>query len=220
MKIILRIGGSVLGSPPDSELLARYSSVVSRLKKDGHSVGVVVGGGPVAREYIASARRLGLPHRDQDLIAIQASRLNARLAGMKLGVPHVCTTARQMVSRLQNDKVAVMGGLRPGITTDATAALVAAAWKADILVKASDQEGIFTADPRTVKSAKLIPSMGHQELKRILRGSHKPGIHSIIDPIAVEFIAKSKLKVVVVDGRDPTNVARAVAGRRVGTSVS
>jgi uridylate kinase len=220
MKIILRIGGSVLGSPPDPELLAGYSSVVSRLKKDGHSVGVVVGGGPVSREYIDSARRLGLSHREQDLIAIQASRLNARLAGMKLGVPDVCTTARQMVLRLKKDKVAVMGGLRPGITTDTTAAIVAAAWGADILVKASDQEGIFTADPRTDKSAKLIPSMSYRDLGRILGGSHKPGIHSIIDPVAVGFITRSRLKVVVVEGHRPANVVKAVSGGRIGTTVS
>jgi len=220
MKIVLRIGGSVLGSPPDPELLGDYSTVVSQIMKSGHAIGVVVGGGPVAREYIDSARRMGLSHRDQDLVAIQASRLNARLAGMKFGVTEVCTTARQMVLKLDRDKVAVMGGLRPGITTDTTAAIVATAWKADIFVKASDQKGIFTADPRTHKSAKLIPSMGYRDLERILGGTHKPGIHSIIDPIAVGFIAKARLRVVVVDGRDPANVVKAVSGRPVGTLVS
>jgi len=220
MKIILRIGGSVLGSPPDPELLGDYSAIITKLKKSGHSVGVVVGGGPVAREYIDSARRTGLSHKDQDLIAIQASRLNARLAGMRFGVSEVCTTARQMTLRLERDKVAVMGGLRPGITTDTTAAIVATAWEADILVKASDQKGIFTADPRTHKSATLIPSIGYGDLERILGGTHKPGIHSIIDPIAVGFIAKARLRVVVVDGRRPANVLKAVSGRPVGTLVS
>ena len=66
LKIVLRIGGSILGSPPDGDVMASYSAVVEKVLKKGHKVAIVVGGGSVARQYIEAARRMGLEHREQD----------------------------------------------------------------------------------------------------------------------------------------------------------
>ncbi len=220
-KIVLRIGGSVLGSPPHAQLLEQYVSVIKEARRLGCSVGVVMGGGPTARAYIQAAKALGLSHREQDVIAIQASRLNAKLVGLKLGVPRVYNTTQGMVSALERRGLAVMGGLRPGITTDAVGAILGKAWHSDLLVKASDQEGIFTADPRVDKSAKLVRHLSYEELVKILGvETHRPGIHSIVDPVAVRYIMKHRLKLIVVNGFDPSNVLKAVRGERVGTLVS
>lgn len=221
MRIVLRIGGSVLGSPPNPSIVNKYADVVSKLVSQGHSVAVVVGGGEISRQYIESAKRLGLSSYHQDLVAIHVSRLNAGLVSMKLGgVSSVPTTVDGMVSRLNTTRVAVMGGLKPGITTDAVAALVAEAWKPDIFIKASNQVGIHTADPKTHKNAKLLPSVSYSKLAEILGGRHKPGIHRIIDPVAVEHLARHKFNLVVLDGRNPINILKAIDGKRVGTRVS
>ncbi len=221
MRIVLRIGGSVLGSPPDPPIVNKYTEVVSKLVGRGHTLGVVVGGGEISRQYIQSARRLGLSSYHQDLVAIHVSRINAGLVSMKLGgVSSVPTTVAGMVSKLNTTRVAVMGGLRPGITTDTVAALVAEAWKPDIFIKASNQAGIYTADPKTHKNAKLLPSVSYSKLAEILGGRHEPGIHRIIDPVAVEHLARHKFNLVVLDGRYPTNILKAVDGKRVGTRVS
>lgn len=220
-RIVLRIGGSVLGSPPHAQLLERYASVISEARRSGRSVGVVVGGGPTARSYIEAAKALGLPRREQDLIAIQASRLNAKLVGMKLGVPRVYSTTQGMVSALNKEGIAVMGGLKPGITTDTVGAILGKAWRSDLLVKASDQDGIFTSDPRTDKNAKLVRNLSYPELVKILGvESHRPGIHSIVDPVAVRYITKHRLRLVVVNGFDPSNALKAIRGEPVGTLVS
>ncbi len=220
-KVILRIGGSVLGSPPRAKLLKGYAEVISEARKQGLSVGVVVGGGPVSRAYIAAARELGLPRESQDMVAIEASRLNAKLVAMKLGVKRVSTTIQGMITELDKNGAGVMGGLRPGITTDTVAAILGDAWHSDLLVKASDQDGIYTADPRTDKEAKLLHNLSYQELVRILGGTHhRPGIHSIVDPVAAKFISKHKLALVVTNGFFPSNVRKALLGERVGTSVS
>lgn len=220
-KVVLRIGGSVLGSPPKAKLLSGYAEVVQEALKAGRSVGVVVGGGQVARSYIASAKELGMPRELQDMVAIEASRLNAKLVGMELGVKRVSTTIQGMTIELEKSKLGVMGGLRPGITTDTVAAILSDAWHADLLVKASDQDGIYTADPRTDKEAKLLHSLPYQEFVKILGGStHRPGIHSIVDPVAVRFIAKHKLPLVVTNGFFPANIRKALLGERVGTLVS
>ena len=56
-KVVLRIGGSVLGSPPQAKLLKGYAEAINEGRKLGLSIAVVVGGGPVARSYIAAASR-------------------------------------------------------------------------------------------------------------------------------------------------------------------
>jgi len=220
LKIVLRIGGSVLGSPPDAGTLEAYATIVHRILAHGHRIAVVVGGGHIAREYIETAKTLGLPRKDQDTIAIHASRLNAKLVGIKLGVPSVPVSVNDMLSKLARNRIAVMGGLRPGITTDTVAALVAEAWRSDLMIKASNQDGIYTADPRLHKGAKLLRTMSYAQLVEVLGGRHSPGIHSILDPVAVERIAEHRIRLVVVNGGKPESVLMAVEGENVGTTVS
>ena len=90
---------------------------------------------------------------------------------MKLGFPDVADHDKHRCSRgSRRDRVVVMGGLRPGITTDTVATLVAEAWRSDLMVKASDQEGIYTADPRLHKRAQLLPKVSYPMLVAILGG--------------------------------------------------
>jgi len=221
MKTVLRIGGSVLGSPPSAKVVNAYAGVIADLNYEGHSVAVVVGGGEISREYIRSAAAMGLSTYQQDTVAIHASRLNARLVAMKLGgVSSVPTSIDGMLQRLARNRVAVMGGLKPGITTDTVAAIVAAKWRADILVKASDQNGIYTEDPRINKKAKKFDRLTYEKMKQILGGSHRPGIHSIVDPVAVDQLVESRVKLVVLNGADPKGVIRAIHGEKIGTVVS
>jgi uridylate kinase len=191
------------------------------LTAGGDSVAVVVGGGSVSRKYIESAKDLGLSPYQQDTIAIHASRLNARLVAMKLGgVSSIPTSIESLLQRLARNRVAVMGGLRPGITTDTVAALLAVRWNADLLIKGSDQDGIYTSDPRLDKRAKKLDRISHDRLKEIISGRHTPGIHSIIDPVAVERIAESRVKLVVLNGSEPKNIVKAARGASIGTLVS
>jgi uridylate kinase len=221
LRTVLKIGGSVLGSPPNVDVVEGYSRVIAELNSEGASVAVVVGGGRVPREYINSAKGMGLSPYQQDTIAIHALRLNARLVAMKLGgVSSVPTSIDGMLQRLARNRVAVMGGLKPGITTDTVAAMVAQRWNADLMVKCSDQEGIYTSDPRTNKRAKKLDTMTYEEMKEILGGGHRPGIHSIIDPVAVEQLAKSRIRLIVLNGFNPRGVLKAVHGEKIGTLVT
>ena len=221
MKTVLRIGGSVLGSPPDAKTVDGYAKVIAELNSEGNSVAVVVGGGDVSRKYINSARDMGLSPYQQDTIAIHASRLNARLVAMKLGgVSSVPTSIDGMLLRLARNRVAVMGGLRPGITTDTVAAIVAQRWHADLLVKGSDQDGIYTEDPKKNRRAKKLDKISFDKMKEILGGTHKPGIHSIVDPVAVDQLLTSKVMLIVINGFEPRGVLKAVHGEKIGTIVS
>ena len=106
VKVVLRIGGSVLGNPPAAKVVNAYAEVISDLNFEGHSVAVVVGGGGISREYINSAAAMGLSPYQQDTVAIHASRLNARLVAMKLGgVSSVPTSIDGMLQRLARKHV-------------------------------------------------------------------------------------------------------------------
>ena len=127
-----------------------------------------MGGGPASRAYIATAKELLLPREGQDMIAIDVSRLNAKLVAMKLGVKRVSTTIQGMMVELERNGIGVMGGLRPGITTDTVAAILGDAWHSDFLVKASDQDGVYTADNERDEAAAqhVVPGTGQNTRRR------------------------------------------------------
>ena len=85
MRFVVRIGGSVIASPPDPELMEKYVNLLKDLKEQGHEFVVVVGGGSTARDFIKIAEKMGLAEVDQDEVAIAVSRLFAQLLARKLG---------------------------------------------------------------------------------------------------------------------------------------
>jgi len=78
MKVILSLGGSVLAPDLDAEQVAAHAAAIESLVDAGFAVGVVVGGGEVARDYITTARELGGNEVELDELGIAATRLNAR----------------------------------------------------------------------------------------------------------------------------------------------
>jgi uridylate kinase len=224
MRIVLRIGGSVVASPVDTGLMSEYAKIVQAIKEQGHEVAVVVGGGALAREFIAIAKKLGLEEQAQDEIAISVSRLFAQLFLKKLGrmcCEKVALTLDDVANCLSTGKIIVMGGLKPGITTDAVAALVAERIKADLLVKGTDQDGVYNKDPRKHMDAVKLDQLSFDDLSKVFSESkHKAGIHQIVDPEAVKIMKRGQLKLIVVNGFKPVNILTAVNGESVGTVVT
>lgn len=149
MKIVVKIGGSVIASPLNPELILRYSEVLRSLKNERHELVVVVGGGKVAREFISVAQKMGLSDEDKDEIAILVSRLNCQLLARELreySSRQIPSTVEEVRRLLVAGKIVVMGGLKPGITTDTVAALVLRSTGSKLMVKATDQDGIFDKD--------------------------------------------------------------------------
>ena len=224
MRVVVRIGGSVVASPVNTELMSKYADLLRALKKEGHEVALVVGGGSLAREFIEIAKNLGLDEQAQDEIAISVSRLFAQLFLKKLGDVSgrkVALTLDDAAECLSEGKIVVMGGLKPGITTDAVAALVAERVKADLLVKGTDQDGVYDKDPRKHADAVKLDRLSFDDLPRIFEeNKHKAGIHQIIDPEAVKVLKRERVKLIVVNGFKPENILAAVNGEKVGTVVT
>lgn len=223
MKIIVRVGGSVVGSPLNASLINKYVTLLKDFKNQGHEVAAVVGGGSLAREFIKVATCLGLKEARKDWAAIHVSRLFAQLFALGLGdvsCGTVSVTLDEAEACMNKGKIVVMGGLRPGMTTDTVAALVGERVKADLLVKGSNVDGIYNKDPRKYSDAKKLDKLQFEELGHLLdQKQHKAGINQVIDPEAVRILGKSKLKTIVVDGYDTANIVFAVEGRKVGTVI-
>jgi uridylate kinase len=224
MRLVVRIGGSVVASPVNTELMSKYAELIKTVKNQGNEIAVVLGGGSLAREFIKIARDLDLDMQTQDEIAISVSRLFAQLFLKKLGdsgCSKVAVTLDEAADCLSEGKIVVMGGLRPGITTDTVAALVAERVNADLLVKGTDQEGVYNKDPRKHADAVKLDQLSFDDLPKIFEENvHKAGIHQIIDPEAVKVLNRKRLKLVVVNGFKPENLLAAVKGENVGTVIS
>ncbi len=220
----MRIGGSVVGSPLDPALMNRYVQLLKDLKRQGHEVAVVVGGGSLSRELIQTAKAMGLRELCQDEVAISVSRVMAQLFALRLeesGSLSVPTTIEDAAQWFEKGKIVVMGGLRPGMTTDAVAALLAERVKADLLVKATDQEGIYDRDPRKFPDAHKLDSLSFDDLSKLFEANkHRAGIHQIVDPEAVRILEKSRIRTVIVNGFKPENILLAVKGKKVGTVIA
>jgi uridylate kinase len=223
MRIVLRIGGSVVASPVDPKMISKYVNVLRELKNRGHEVVVVVGGGKLAREFIETTRELELEEKDQDEIAISVSRIIAQLFLKKLGEMGCTTvplTLNNAIECLNKKKIVVMGGLKPGMTTDTVAALLAERIDADLLVKATDQEGIYNKDPKKYEDAVKLDRLSFEDLSTVLaENKHKAGIHQILDPEAVKILKRKRVKIFVFNGFKPENVLSVVEGKHVGTLI-
>jgi len=223
MRIVIRIGGSVVASPINPALIGRYIELLKNLKMQGHELAVVVGGGALARDFIKVAKNLDLDERTQDEVAISVSRIFAQLFLKKLGelgCEAIPLTVEDAVKCLYDGKVAVMGGLKPGMTTDTVAALIAEKVNADLLIKATDQEGIYDKDPRKHADAVMLEHLSFEELSNVFaEDKHKAGIHQILDPEAVKILKRKRVRVVVVNGFKPENILAVVKGKHIGTVI-
>lgn len=223
MKILIRLGGSVIATPVNTGLIGKYVEILKELNAKGHEVVVVVGGGALARDFIQIAKELGLEEKDQDDLAISVSRLFAQLFIKKLGkisCESIPISVEEAVERLEEGKIVVLGGLKPGMTTDTVAALIAERINADMLIKATDQEGVYDKDPRKYPDAVKLDKLSFEALPQVLaEKKHRAGIHQILDPEAVKVLKAKRIKMLVLNGYKPENILLAVEGKNVGTLI-
>jgi len=223
MKLVIRIGGSVVASPFNPVLMNAYIELLLNLKRQSHVVAAVVGGGSLSRELIKTAHAMGLSEAAQDEVAISVSRLMAQLLVLRLGKQGtitVPTNIEDAAKLLEGGKIVVMGGLRPGMTTDTVAAMLAERVNADLLVKATDVDGVFTRDPKKHKDAERLERLSFDDLFRFFeKERHEAGIHQVLDPEAVRILQKRRIRTVVVNGFSSENVLLAAKGERVGTVI-
>jgi uridylate kinase len=204
------------------------------LWKAGHKVAVVCGGGKTCRDYRDVAKACKADWRLLDWIGVMATHLNASTFAAVLtscGYPAVAKKVHWIQPKSEHSAVSefkkyfgkhlvVGAGYEPGHSTDYDSAIFAASVKADLLINASNIDGVYTADPKKDPSARKLPRLTYDEFIRILsQNEQSPGEYRLFDLGAAKAIKKAKIKTILVDGRDPEEIARAAAGTHNGTVV-
>ncbi len=216
MKTVISLGGFLFGNSNDIE---NISHVISEIAERNEKIFVVCGGGEIARKSIKIARELGADETFCDYIGIEATRINAMLfiaSLMEKGLSILKDVPSDYKDAAKaKEKIVVMGGTSPGHTTDAVAAILAEYVGADILVIATSVDGIYNKDPVLHKNAIKYDEITPRELLSISMPSEMiAGSHYAVDPIAVKIIERSRIKTVVINGKEPRNIVYAVEGRR------
>ncbi|EHP85303.1 UMP kinase [Methanotorris formicicus] len=224
MRVVFALGGSVI-MPKDGasiEKIKEYAEVFKKVKDLGNDVCVVVGGGYTARNYISVARELKANESFCDEIGIMATRMNSMLLIAALGnyaTKKVPTNFQEAETILNMGKIVVMGGTHPAHTTDAVAASLAEFIDADLLIIATNVDGVYDKDPNKYANAKKLTKITTKELVDLtISASIKAGSSGVVDPLASKIIDRANMKVVVVKGV-PEEILKAVIGGHSGTVI-
>ena len=215
MKVVVSVGGSVLAPDLEPDRVADYAAAVQSLDEAGHTLGVVVGGGPTAREYITSARDLGANEIELDQLGIAVTRLNGRLLIAALDDRAAPTPAESYEAgreAIRRGDIPVLGGIVAAQTTDAVAAAFAEYVGADLLIYATSVPGVYDADPNSDDDATRFGELSAGELVDVIADMEmNAGASAPVDLLAAKVIQRSGIRTVVLDGTDPGRVVAAVA---------
>ena len=230
-RVLLKLSGEALMGAQsfgiDPAVADDIASEVADLHAFSVQVAIVIGGGNIFRGVAASAR--GMDRATADNMGMLATVINALALSDALErkkQPTRVLTAiemrqvaepfvrRRALRHLEKGRVVVFGAGtgNPYFTTDTAAALRAMEIKAEVILKGTKVDGIFTADPLLDPSATQIKTITHREaLEQQLK---------VMDSTAISLCMDNKLPIVVFNLRTPGNIRRAVLGENVGSLVT
>lgn len=230
-RVLLKLSGEALagsqGFGIDPPVVDRITDEVKSVHEMGVALGLVIGGGNIVRGASASAQ--GMDRVSADYMGMLATIINALAIQdllEKKGVDTRVMTAirmdelaepyirRRALRHLEKGRVVIFAGGtgNPYFSTDTAAALRAIEMEAQVVIKATKVEGVYTADPVKDPSAEFIPSLTFQEVvSREL---------AVMDGPAVSLCKENGLPIIVLDLDRRGSVAAAIRGEPVGTLVS
>lgn len=230
-RVLLKISGEALMGEQNYGIDVNVARSVAEELKAVHEVGVqvavVVGGGNIFRGVSKSAGNMD--RSSADYIGMLATVMNAVVLQDALEKVNVHTRVmsaidipqlaepfirRRAIRHLEKERVVIFaaGTGNPYFTTDSAAALRALEIKADVIMKATKVDGVYSADPMTDATAELFNEITYRQvLERQLR---------VMDASAISLCMDNNLPIIVFNMRSPGNIKRVVTGERgVGTKV-
>ena len=221
---VISLGGSVVTSDPlDIKFIKRFSAMIGNAGK-GNKFCIVIGGGKLARSYINALREAGVNDNILDEIGINATRMNALsvapfLADCNTKIP---TTINEAAEMTRIYRCVIMGGTEPGHTTDTVAALLAERVGAKVIINGTSVDGVYERDPRKYSDAKKLKTLGYDEaVSMAVVGSLGAGPNVFMDVTSLNIARRSKIRIVVIDGRDVEQYEKVINGMaHSGTTIS
>lgn len=216
MRVVVKITGKVFDGEVGADTILRIAELLKQKLGQGYRFAVVVGGGRRAREYIELGRRLGIREAFLDALGIEVSRVNALLMASLLA-PHaylpIPRSVDDFLEAWASGKVVVLGGLQPGQSTNAVAAIVSELIGADLLINATDVLGVYDSNPKLNPNAKLLKEVTVEELERLTLRNVVAGSYELFDMVALEIVKRSKIPLVFLSVYDVENMARLLEGK-------
>ncbi|TMC09962.1 MAG: UMP kinase [Chloroflexi bacterium] len=229
-RVLLKLSGEALGGQRDYgidlEVVRTIAAQIKRVHEMGVQIALVVGGGNIFRGLAASNQ--GFDRATGDYMGMLATVINALAlqdALERTGIPARTMTAIQMpqvaepyirrraVRHLEKGRVVILaaGTGNPYFTTDTTAALRAVEIEADVILKATRVDGVYTADPKRDPKAVMLPRLDYLEV--LNRGIE------VMDNTALTLCMDNDVPIVVFNLLTPGNIERVVLGEEIGTLV-
>jgi uridylate kinase len=229
-RVIVKLSGEALaghqGSGIDQATIERVAADLVAAHKLGIAIGVVVGGGNIFRGVEVSAR--GVSRQTGDMMGMLATIMNGlaleaaiERAGAQarslsaLAVPQVCESYSNQRARkhLSEGRIVVLSGGtgNPHFTTDTTAVLRACELECDAVLKATNVDGVYSADPKRDPAAKRYERLSHQEaIEKNLK---------VMDATAFALARENRMPIIVFSIGEPGAIAKVLSGKGVATVV-
>ncbi|MDP2921478.1 MAG: UMP kinase [Candidatus Omnitrophota bacterium] len=229
-RVVIKMSGEVLegkqGYGIDPEVTRSIAEEMKDVKKLGVEIAIVIGGGNIYRGSTAEGQ--GVDRTTADYMGMLATVINGlalqdslEKAGVftrvqtaidmqELAEPYI---RRKAIRHLEKGRVVIFvaGTGNPYFSTDTAASLRAIEIGADVILKATKVDGVYSADPKKDKSAKKFKSLKYlQVLKKGLK---------VMDATAVSLCMDNKLPIIVFDLTTKGNIKRVLLGEKIGTIV-
>ena len=230
-RILLKLSGeSLMGTKQfgiDNKRINSYAEQIKKIHKSGHEVAIVIGGGNIFRGVQAEEGGMDRTHGDYmgmlatmiNSMALQAAleshgvhtRLQSAIVMKEIAEPFI---RRKAVRHLQKGRVVIFGAGtgNPFFTTDSAASLRAIEINADVILKGTRVDGIYSADPEKDKNATKYDTITFDEV-------YKLGLN-VMDLTAFTLCKENDLPIVVFDMDTSGNLEKLLSGVNIGTLVS
>ena len=229
-RILLKLSGESLstdGEVIDPNILGQYAAEIKKVHDLGVEVAIVIGGGNIFRG--ASATKAGIDRVQGDYMGMLATVINGMAVQASLEkqglytrmmtaikVEAVCEPfiRRRAMRHLEKGRIVIFGAGtgNPYFTTDSTASLRAIEIEADVVLKGTRVDGVYTADPEKDASATRYANLSFAEA--ISKGL------KIMDTTAFTLCQENNVPIIVFDMNKEGNLAALVSGEDVGTLIS
>jgi uridylate kinase len=229
-RVVLKLSGEALmgnrGFGIDPDINSSIAEQVKEVHKKGVQIALVIGGGNIFRGLKAASS--GMDRASADYMGMLATMLNGLAlqdALEKTGVETRVLTAiemkelaepyirRRAIRHLERKRVVIFvcGTGNPFFTTDTAAALRAAEIGADMILKATKVDGVYSKDPVKYKSAKKFTKLTYME---VLRKNLK-----VMDSTAISLCMDNNVPIVVFNIKKKGNIKKAIMGENIGTRI-
>ncbi len=230
-RILLKLSGeSLMGDKNygiDPNMLQQYTNEIRKVKEMGVEVAIVIGGGNIFRGV--QAAKSGIDRVQGDYMGMLATLINAMalqsaleqggmytrlMSGIK--IESVCEPfiRRRAIRHLEKGRIVIFGaGIgNPYFTTDSTASLRAIEVEADVVLKGTRVDGVYTADPEKDKTATKYHTISFQEV-------YEKNLN-VMDMTAFTLCQENNLPIIVFDMNKLGNLSRLVQGEEIGTLIT